>query len=96
MRKYKLFRDTPITIIDEITLINIDCRMWENTYATQTKVFDEREFIDYETVTNKRDDNFPQMLKEIVLKFKHLVILRSYHRGKVYYAQVLKHHMIEQ
>lgn len=88
MKMYELPAGTAIQVIDEDMLLHIDYRDWQWKRATRDSFFDNSNFIDFVSVYNNRDDNFPNILKDLIRKNKNLVILRSFHKGKIYYAMV--------
>jgi len=59
-----------------------------SNYASRDSFFETGEFLDYVAVANGRKDSFPEVLRQMVRNTKNLVILRSYHKGKVYFARV--------
>jgi hypothetical protein len=93
MKMYELPAGTCIHIIDKDMLLNVDCRNWHRTYATRDSFYENPEFIDYVSVSNNRDDNFPSILKDDIRHNRNLVILRSYHNGKIYFAKASKYQL---
>ena len=91
MKKYILPFDTKIEIIDHDMLVHVDYREWIETYATKESVFDERSYLDSSNI--KIVKHFPEILKIFVKHNKNLVILRTFHNGKIYYARVNKYQL---
>lgn len=93
MKMYELSAGTGIKVIDEDMLLHVDYRNWKLTHATRDSYFDNSDFIDYVSVHNNRKDSFPELLKGMIRADKNLVILRTFHKGKVYYAQASKYQL---
>ena len=87
MKMYELPAGTRIEVIEHDMLVNVDCRQWNVTYSTRDGFFDTSDFIDYVSVFNGRKDQFPFMLKEMIKADKNVVIMRTSHKGKIYYAK---------
>lgn len=88
---YELPAGTCIEVIEKDFLLNINQDQWERTYATKDSFFENDEFLDYISVNNPcRNDffAFPGVLREMIKKNKNLVILRTFHKGKIYFARV--------
>lgn len=93
MKMYELPAGTAIQIIDQDMLLYVDCRNWELTYSTRDSFYEGEEFIDYVSVMNNHKDNFPSILKDLIKTDNNMVILRSYAKGKIYYAKVSKYQL---
>ena len=87
MKMYELPVGTAIEVIDEDMLLHVDFRNWKLTHATRDSYFDNSNFIDFVSVHNNRKDSFPDILKDLIRNDKNLVIMRSFHKGKVYFAK---------
>jgi hypothetical protein len=88
MKMYELPAGTYIDVIEKNYLLNVNQDEWEQKYASRDSFFETGEFLDYVAVANGRKDSFPEVLREMIKKNKNLVMLRSYHKGKVYFARV--------
>lgn len=84
MKMYELPAGTRIEVIEHDMLVHVDCRQWNQTESTRDSFFENDSFVDG---TNAKNSNFPHFIKEMVNANKNLVVMRSYHKGKVYYAK---------
>jgi len=88
MSMFMIPADTKLDVIDYDMLVHVDARNWITHYTKEDKVYDNHDFIDYVSVVNQRDDNFPVYLKGLIRENKRLVVFRAQSNGKTWFAKV--------